>query len=74
MSKYVSIKDSNGYGFAHSFSTSDWNKLCTLCGRHSGTVELSEGPASIDGNTVFITLKSLGGSRIYDLAADDLFA
>jgi hypothetical protein len=47
--------------------------LRTLCGRRSGRVELSEGPAIIDGDSVSITLKPPGGHRIYDLAASALF-
>lgn len=74
MSKYVSIKDLNGFNFTHNFSGADWERLCTLCGRRSGRVELSEGPAIIDGDSVFITLKSPGGHRIYDLSASALFS
>lgn len=74
MSKYVSVKDSNGFDFSHTFSDADWMKLCTLCGRRSGQVELSEGPATIDDDMVFITINSPGGSRIYDLSASELFA
>lgn len=73
MSKYVSVKDLNGFNFMHIFSDADWATLCTLCGRSSGRVDLSEGPANIDGDSVFITLKSPGGSRIYDLSASALF-
>lgn len=74
MSKYVSVKDSNGYDFTHTFSSSDWDTLCTLCGRRNGKVDLLEDPATIDGDTVFLTLKSPGGSRIYDMSASDLFS
>jgi hypothetical protein len=69
VSKYVSVKDSNGYSFSHNFSTSDWNAICTLCGQSSGRVQLSEGSASTDGDTVFISLDG----RIYDISASDLF-
>ncbi len=69
MGKYVSAKDSNGHSFSHNFSNSDWNELCTLCGRRSGSVQLSEGSASIDCDTVFITIDG----RIYDISASDLF-
>lgn len=68
MGKYVSVS-----GFSHNFSTSDWNKICTLKGKSSGRVELSEGVAAIDDGTVFITLKSPGGNRTYDISADDIF-
>lgn len=74
MSKYVLIKDLNGFDFTRDFSDADWEKLCTLCGRRSGRVELSEGPAIIDGDSVSITLKSPGGYRIYDLSASALFS
>lgn len=69
MSKYVSVKDSNGYSFSHNFSSADWSAPCSLCGQRSGSVSLSEGSASIDGDTVFITLNR----RSYDIAAADLF-
>jgi hypothetical protein len=68
MSKYVSVS-----GFSHTFSSSDWSKLCTLAGRRSGRVDLSEGFARIDDGTVFITLPSPGGQRTYDVSEDDLF-
>lgn len=74
MSKYVSVEDGNGLGFTHVFSVADWRELCKLCGQQSGEVELSEGLATLHGDTVFITLKSPGGCRIYDLSAADLFA
>lgn len=73
MGKYVSIKDQSGFDFTHNFSDSDWEKLCTLCGCRTGSVELSEGPASIDGRTVFISLNSPGGRRLYELPAASLF-
>lgn len=69
MSKYVSTTDSNGHHFSHTFSDADWNALTTLCGRRNGSVQLSDGSASIDGSTVFITLDG----RHYDLSASDLF-
>lgn len=69
MSKYVSVKDSNGYSFSHNFSNSDWSQLCTLSDCRSGRVDLSEGSASRDGNTVFISIDG----RNYDIAAADLF-
>ncbi|MEY4592188.1 MAG: hypothetical protein RIR18_1083 [Pseudomonadota bacterium] len=69
MSKFVSVK-----GFSHSFSNEDWRKICGLAGRSSGKVEFSEGVATINDGTVFITLSSPGGGkRVYDIDAEDLF-
>lgn len=73
MGKYVSVTSSSGYGFSHNFSSTDWDRLRSLCGHSSGRVEFSEGSASTDGDTVFITLNSPGGTRTYDVAAADLF-
>ncbi len=72
MSHFVSAKDSNGYSFSHSFSDADWRKIAGLEGCRSGRVEFSEGVATIDDGTVFITLTKYG-NRIYDLSASDVF-
>lgn len=73
MSKFVSTKDSNGFDFSHHFSDADWKKIRTLEGERSGKVEFSEGVATISDGTVFITLSSPGGKRIYDIDAKNLF-
>src|SRR5574343_192671 len=72
MSKCITVKDSNGYEATHVFSDSDWNKLRSLCGQGSGEVTLSEGLATLDSDIVFVTRKSPGGSRIWEIPASDL--
>lgn len=73
MSKYVSLRDSSGYSFSHTFTDADWRQLSSLQGRRSGRVELSEGVATTDGETVMVTLRNGTGSRHHDLPASALF-
>lgn len=74
MSKFVSVKDSDGNSFSHTFSSADWSSLQTLNGSTGGSVSLSDGSATTDGNTVSITLKSPGGSRTYCISVRKIFS
>ena len=73
MTKLIKAKDSNNLSFVHTFSDEDWKKISGLKTKASGKVEFSEGVATVEGDNIFITMKSPGGKRVYDFSKAVLF-
>jgi hypothetical protein len=62
-----------GYPATFTVSDKDWKLIKTLAEKKSGSVDLSNGKASRDGNTVSISQPSPGGHRTYEVSASSIF-
>jgi hypothetical protein len=73
MSRQIKAK-TGGSDATITVTDGDWTLIQTLSKAKTGSVKLSDGGnASRDGDTVFITQKSPGGMRTYDVLASALF-